>query len=215
MRALAMAPVLFTTLFLVACEDPAEEAAAAEIIEPSSQADVAPVDETEATRSLPFSSDGSTVEWTGSKVTGSHDGGFREFSGAVTLAEGEVRGVELTIQTASLYSDNEDLTGHLRSDEFFDVERLPTATFRTTAIAAGGAEGATHTVTGDLTLHGVTKAIRFPATIQVVRDEVRAQAEFAIDRQDFGVTYPGRPDDLIRDGVVIRFDIHARAAEPS
>ena len=129
-------------------------------------------------------------------------------------ASGSVAAVELTVQTASLFADNDDLTEHLKSDDFFGVETHPEATFETTGIESGSdEEGATHTVTGNLALHGQTKTIRFPATIRSEGDGIRAEAEFSIDRQDYGITYPGLPDDLIRDGVVIRFAIHARPTE--
>ena len=56
-------------------------------------------------------------------------------------------------------------------------------------------------------LHGITRSISFPAAITVSDDAVKVAAEFAIDRQDFNISYPGKPDDLIRDDVVIKLDI--------
>ena len=73
----------------------------------------------------------------------------------------------------------------------------------------GIVEGDGYSVTGTLDLHGVTKNISFPATIEVSDDGVRAQAEFVIKRFDFGIVYPGKADDLIRDEVVIRLDLQA------
>ena len=67
----------------------------------------------------------------------------------------------------------------------------------------------THTVAGDFTIHGETKRITFPAKIEVNGDDVHASTEFALNRQDFGVTYPGRPDDLVQDKVVLTVDFHA------
>lgn len=64
-------------------------------------------------------------------------------------------------------------------------------------------------VTGNLTLHGETKSITFPADIQISDDQVKVAAEFFIKRFDFGIQYPGRANDLIRDEVVIRLDITA------
>jgi len=55
----------------------------------------------------------------------------------------------------------------------------------------------------------VKKSISFPATIQVSPDSVSANAEFSINRKDFGINYPGKADDLIRDGVVIKLTIKA------
>jgi polyisoprenoid-binding protein YceI len=159
----------------------------------------------EATNSLAINPSNSKIEFVGAKVTASHDGGFTDFAGKVALAEPiENSQIELTLQTASLYADKEKLTKHLKSPDFFDVGKFPTATFRSTGIKK---EGAGHTITGDLTLHGVTKSISFPATISVSDVRVDAKAEFSINRQDFGIAYPGMPDDLIRDLVVIKLSL--------
>ena len=69
------------------------------------------------------------------------------------------------------------------------------------------AGGATHSVTGNFDLHGIKKSITFPATIQVAPDSVSVNAEFAINRKDFALLYPGKADDLIRDGVVIKLTV--------
>lgn len=144
----------------------------------------------------------SKIEFVGAKVTKSHDGGFTDFAGKVALAEPvESSQIDITIQTASLYADAEKLTKHLKSPDFFDVEKFPTATFRSTEIKK---EGDAHMIAGDLTLHGVTKRVTFPATINVTDGAVNANAEFSINRQDFQISYPGMPDDLIRDLVVIK-----------
>ena len=91
-----------------------------------------------------------------------------------------------------------------------DVEKFPKATFNSTKIvhdASGSADA--YTVTGNFDLHGVKKAITFPATIQVSQDDVTVKSEFTINRKDFGIMYAGKADDLVRDGVVIRLDIKA------
>ncbi|HAB16177.1 MAG TPA: hypothetical protein DCE44_06985, partial [Verrucomicrobiales bacterium] len=63
--------------------------------------------------------------------------------------------------------------------------------------------------TGNLNLHGVTKSISFPATVQLAPDAVTLKAEFAINRRDFNINFPGMPNDLIRDNVVLNLDIKA------
>jgi len=106
----------------------------------------------------------------------------------------------------STWSDSDRLTGHLKNADFFDVPTFPTSTFVTTDIKKG-TNG--YDVTGNLTLHGETKSITFPADIQISDDQVKVSAEFFIKRFDFGIQYPGRANDLIRDEVVIRLDITA------
>ena len=103
----------------------------------------------------------------------------------------------------------EKLEGHLKSADFFDVERFPTATFRSTNIKAAVQGAATHTIKGDLTLHGITRRIAFPATLIVRGGEVSGMAEFSINRKDFGITYAGKADDLIREGVVLQINVRA------
>jgi polyisoprenoid-binding protein YceI len=113
----------------------------------------------------------------------------------------------------STWSDNGRLTGHLMSPDFFDVQNFPVSTFTVTGIEPAGAQ---QKVTGNLNLHGVAKSISFPATIQIRDDAVTVKAEFAINRRDFNINYPGRPNDLIRDHVVIKLDLKATpgAARP-
>lgn len=161
--------------------------------------------DSDAAGSLAVSPANSKIEFVGAKVTASHPGGFTDFSGSVRVGDPiETSVIEVTVQTASLFADKEKLTKHLKSPDFFDVGKFPTATFRSTSIDKT-AEG--HTIHGDLTLHGVTKRISFPATINATDAKVSANAEFSINRQDFGIAYPGMPDDLIRDLVVINLSL--------
>ncbi|HHY85283.1 MAG TPA: YceI family protein [Verrucomicrobia bacterium] len=148
----------------------------------------------------------SKINFVGSKVTGKHDGGFTNFSGTISVADGKVVDAEIKINLESTWSDNQRLTAHLKSPDFFDVANFPTSTFTVTSIEGSGAQ---QKVTGNLELHGVTKSISFPADIQVSDDTVTVKAEFAINRKDFGIMYSGRADDLIRDDVVIKLDVKA------
>jgi polyisoprenoid-binding protein YceI len=120
--------------------------------------------------------------------------------------------VSVEIDVTSISAGIEKLTNHLKSADFFDVEKFPKATFVSTSVKPGGEKGATHTVTGNLTMHGVTKSISFPATIRLAPDSAEADAEFAINRKDFGVMYAGKADDLIRDDVLIKLTIRAKKA---
>ncbi|MGV3774532.1 MAG: YceI family protein [Verrucomicrobiales bacterium] len=149
----------------------------------------------------------SRIDFVGSKVTGSHDGGFKSFSGTVPVANGKIVGTaKVVIDMNSIWSDNERLTGHLKSADFFEVEKFPTSTFTVTSIEG---EGDSAKINGNLELHGVTKGISFPAKVHVTDDQAHVQAEFAINRKDFGIVYAGKSDDLIRDNVVIKFDLKA------
>jgi polyisoprenoid-binding protein YceI len=152
----------------------------------------------------------STIGFVGSKVTGSHDGGFKKFAGKVSAAAGKVTAAEVKIDMDSTWSDNERLTGHLKSADFFDVPNHPTSTFTVTGVELANG---LNTVTGNLDLHGVTKSISFPADIQVADDAVSVKAEFAINRREFNINYAGKANDLIRDNVVLKLDIKATPGE--
>jgi polyisoprenoid-binding protein YceI len=167
------------------------------------------------TEKLIISPDNSKVEFVAAKVTRSHNGSFKQFAGAIDLVKDSIEGSSVTIdiEAGSVVTDEDQLTGHLKTADFFDVAKYPKATFVSTKIEPGTAGSATHNVTGNLELHGIKKSITFPATIQVAPDSVAVNAEFAINRKDFGLLYPGKADDLIRDGVVIKLTVKAPRAK--
>ncbi len=131
------------------------------------------------------------ITFVGTKPDGKHEGGFKTFSGTVKPATGDVTAstISVEIDTTSLYSDNEKLTGHLKAPDFFEVKKHPTAKFTSKAIKAKKAEENTHEITGDLTLHGETKEINFPAKIVATDDLLTIDATFTIDRTEFGMAY--------------------------
>jgi polyisoprenoid-binding protein YceI len=158
---------------------------------------------------LVISPENSKVEFVAAKVTRSHNGSFKQFAGAIDLVKDsfEASRVQIDIQTSSVVTDEDALTKHLQTPDFFDVAKYPKATFTSTKIEAANTGGATHSVTGNFDLHGVKKSIAFPATITVAPDSVSVNAEFAINRKDFGIVFQNKADDLIRDGVVIKLTL--------
>lgn len=198
-------------LALAACKDPNAGVPRATSSAATTAAPSAPAAGSEH---LVFAPPTSSLGFTGAKVTGSHNGTFGAFNGAIDLdaAHPENSRISVTIETASVSTDQDRLTNHLKSPDFFDVARFPRATFESTAIRVADTNGATHTVTGTLSLHGQSRSITFPATIAVGASEVTARSEFVINRRDFGLVYPGMPDNLIRDEVTIRFDLRAPRA---
>ena len=172
---------VLAVLLLVGCADPAENVPKASVSTNSSAsadagttagdgakaAAAATSNPGAGAKAYAITPENSKVEFTGSKVTGKHDGGFKQLAGEVHVVGNAVQHAKVTIQTDSLYSDNDRLTGHLKSPDFFDTAKYSTAVFETTAISGSGANA---TVTGKLTLHGETKQISFPANIEV-KDE--------------------------------------------
>lgn len=190
--------------------DPAKDKVKAEVSEAIASAKPAP-QAAEAAAKYAFSPANSKFEFVGAKVTNKHEGSFGSFSGSINLVDGkpEKSSVVADIEMSSVSVDDERLTGHLKTPDFFDVAKFPKARFTSTSITPQGVNAATYQITGNLELHGITKSISFPATIAVAGDAVDVNAEFAINRKDFGVVYPGAPDDLIKDDVLMRLKLHA------
>ncbi|MHC4832249.1 MAG: YceI family protein [Planctomycetota bacterium] len=142
---------------------------------------------------IKFNESNGAVGFVGSKVTASHEGGFNKYSGNLNLVDNDPAksSLEVTIDMTSLYADSEKLAGHLKNKDFFEVETYPTSVFRSTQIEKSGDEesGDSYNVTGELTMHGVTKSIKFPASIDVQEAEVMVDSEFKINRRDFNINY--------------------------
>lgn len=193
-------PVLFAS-----CENPADKTAAAEVKDAveKTTSDAAGGTRYEFTPA-------STVNFVGSKVTGSHTGGFKTVSGHFTVKDGVLVGNDhkVVIDMNSVFSDAEKLTGHLKSADFFDVEKFPESTFEATSLAKES--DTSYKVSGNFTIHGVTKNITFPATVTTAGDVTKIDAKFDINRKDFGIVYAGKADDLIRDEVVIELKLEVK-----
>lgn len=160
---------------------------------------------------LPLSPANSTVTFVGYKVTGQHNGGFTAFSGTLNLVNGkpEDSSVSVEIDAKSIFADDPKLTDHLKTKDFFEVDKFPKASFKSTKIVAGASPPDNYTVTGDLEMHGVTKSVTFPAKIDLTDADVTVAAGFVISRKEFGIVYTGPADNLIRDDVTIMLSIKA------
>jgi polyisoprenoid-binding protein YceI len=198
--------ILSGLVLFIACSNPAADKSRAVTGEAAQVASPAPA----GGQKYQITPQNSKIEFIGAKVTGQHHGSFGGFTGQINYAGApENSQVNIAIKTDSITTDTPDLTKHLKTADFFDVAKYPEASFVSTAIKPGGEKGASHTITGNLTLHGVTKAITFPATINVTPDLASVDASFAINRKDFGINYAGAADNLIRDDVVMTLQIRA------
>ena len=211
-KATALIAVSIVALSLAGCKNPAKGKAEAKT------GKAKPVEKGPlkgATEKAALTPKNTKLTWKGSKVTGSHTGGFSIFSGSVEATGADPTKARITVEIdmGSITSDNPKLTGHLKTDHFFAVAKHPKAKFVSTSIKAGGDKGASHTITGNLTLRGVTKSISFPATVKITDSEVHAKAEFWIDRNKWGVSYKGMKDDLIRKEVVLKLDVKVPRAK--
>ncbi|HEY6242597.1 MAG TPA: YceI family protein [Pyrinomonadaceae bacterium] len=198
--------LILSSLLLVACSNPAADKSRAVTGEASS---ATPQSSASAEKYV-INPQNSKIEFLASQVTGSHQGEFQDFSGVIDYAgQPEKSRVNLTINTASVKADADKLTEHLKTADFFDVAKFPQAIFTSTEIKSGGDKGASHTITGNFQLHGITKSISFPATISVTPEAINVESTFSINRRDFGINYAGPTDNLIRDDVVMSLHIKA------
>jgi len=156
----------------------------------------------------------SSIGFLGAKITATHTGGFSDFTGQAVSADGKLIFTKFVVQTSSLWAEEKGaaegsmaykLTGHLKSPDFFNVAANPTASFASTSIKYG--EGNAATITGNLRFAGKTNSVTFPATIEASADAVKATADFQIKRKDWGLVYPGKPDDLIKDEVALNLNL--------
>ena len=154
-----------------------------------------------------------TVSWTGFKPTGQHDGTFKVNEGALVINGADLTGGSFTIDlnslnNADMAADAENkakLERHLKSADFFDVAKYPTAKFEITSVEPyvattdSNKAGTTHLIKGNLTLKDSTKNISFPAKVSVDKNTATAAADFNIDRTLWGMNYKGpeNPQDWI------------------
>ncbi len=121
-------------------------------------------------------------------------GRFDDFEGTLEFDDGNPGGssVSVTVQAASIDTNEKDRDTHLRSADFFDVEQFPTLTLASKTVSGGGES---YTVVGDLTIHGTTKEVTLPATfLGNAKDpwgntRVGFEAELTVNRRDFGLNW--------------------------
>ena len=164
----------------------------------------------------------SVLNWKGSKPTGSHNGTVALKSGNLDVKNGLLNGgvfvVDLTtIKNLDMAGSNgaAKIEGHLKGDDFFDVEKYPTSTFTITKVKKDGSKLA---VTGNLQIKDVTKSITIPAMISTESGVTVFKSEvFNINRADFNVKYGSKSffdnlkDKFIDDMMEMSFVVKTKA----
>jgi polyisoprenoid-binding protein YceI len=152
----------------------------------------------------------SKVTWKGYKVTGSHDGTIDLQSGFLMMDGKKLTGGEFVIDMTSITNTDmtsgngkEKLEGHLKSDDFFGVEKHPTA--KLVIKSSESFNKNSYTVKGDLTIKGITK----PITLVISMFENKATATMKVDRSKFDVRYGSGSffDDLGDKTIYDEFDL--------
>lgn len=201
-------PLAFV-LVLAACKSEIDERSSAEVTETSATSSTSQTSTQQVTSSTQVIKDRSKIGFIGAKVTEDHPGVFTDFDGRIDYSGTQPASINFTIKPGSADTKIEKLNAHLKSADFFDVAKYPEATFVSNSVRAiqGDPAGNTHEVCGVLTLHGASKDVCFPAKVDVTPDGVHATADFKINRHDWGVSYKGAADNLIKDDVAIQLDL--------
>lgn len=139
------------------------------------------------------------IDWEAKKVTGKHNGSLKVKDGELKVENGKLTGGNFNIDMTSITvtdiqdaDSNQKLVGHLKSEDFFSVEKNSTAKFAITkveAIAKAKPNEANHKVSGKLTIKGIEKAISFPAWVDVTDGKASAKATITVDRTAYDIRY--------------------------
>ena len=136
----------------------------------------------------------SKLEWLGKKVTGEHFGHIAITTGKLGLKDGKLQNGSFVVDMTSIVCTDikaekhrKKLEGHLKSDDFFGVEKFPKATFKITNVSDLG--DGNYKVTGDMTIKGITKAIDFNVNLHEHDELIHVSGKIVIDRSKFNVRY--------------------------
>ena len=167
----------------------------------------------------------STIGWTGKKVGGQHVGTIELQGGTLQVKGNQLVGGTVVANMVSIKNTdltdadyNAKLIGHLKSDDFFGVDKYPTTTFVITSIKPlkGDAAGNNATITGNLTIKGKTNPVSFPAKVGVKNGVAAATGTASIDRSKYDVKYGSTlfgaaADKAIDDVFQLSFNVLAKA----
>lgn len=136
----------------------------------------------------------SQVTWKASKVTGEHWGYVPIKNASLDVNGGKITGgsfdmdmVNLTVEDLTDEKSKGNLTNHLKSDDFFSVEKFNTSTFKITDVKSTSATD--YTITGDLTIKGITKPVSFPAKVAVAGNKMTATGSIKFDRTHYDIKF--------------------------
>lgn len=136
----------------------------------------------------------SKVVWHASKVTGEHTGGIQLSEGMLTVAGKEITGGMFVIDMSSITCTdltdadlNQKLVGHLKSDDFFGVDKHPHARLEITG--SEHTSGNEYMLEGNITIKGITHPVTFPAEINMRKDGLSASTKMKLDRSKFDIRF--------------------------
>jgi polyisoprenoid-binding protein YceI len=164
----------------------------------------------------------SHIDWVGRKVTGAHNGTIAIKEGALTVTHDRLTGGRFVIDTTSIKilditdpATNAQFAGHLASDDFFNTEQYPEATFE--IVSAEPRNNGVYRVTGILTIKGISQPVNFDAQLDISGDRISATGKISVDRTKFGIRFRSGNffkdlgDTLIHDNFELNVSISAEA----
>ena len=162
----------------------------------------------------------SELKWNGKKVTGEHYGTIGLKEGSFTLDGAKLTGGSfiadmnsIVVQDLTDKEFNGKLTGHLKSEDFFSVEKHPTATFVVTS--ATPKSNGTVDVAGNLTIKGITKPVSFPVTVTPSKEGAKVKGTIVVDRSKYDMKFRSKSffdaatlgDKMVYDDFTIEVDL--------
>lgn len=138
----------------------------------------------------------SSIEWKGFKKVGSsHNGDIKFAAGQINVENSTIKSGEFTVDMKTITNKditdatyNKKLVTHLSSEDFFNVTKTPTSSFKLTSFTAGKNAGE-YTVKGELTMIGATHPVEFPATVKFENGVATGSATLKLDRTKWGLKY--------------------------
>lgn len=130
----------------------------------------------------------SVIDWSAKKVVGGHIGTVKLSSGSLVYSEKGLKDGSFVMDLANLTSDNERLTSHLKNDDFFSVNKFPSSKFDITKVSPAGTDRVS--ITGNLTIKGITHPVSFDASVKKDKDVIVAVAKgVKVDRTKYDIKY--------------------------
>ncbi len=135
----------------------------------------------------------SRIDWIGRKVTGAHNGTIEIKEGSFTVNEGKVTDGTIIIDMSTISildvtdpATNQQFAGHLASDDFFSIEKFPTAALEITTVEAVGNQ---YHFEGNLTIKGISHVVAFDAEVESTESNFNLVGKLVIDRTKYGIRF--------------------------
>lgn len=146
------------------------------------------------TEKIEIASAQSRIDWIGRKVTGAHNGTIDVKEGSFLLTNGQVIGGQVIIDMSTLVildvtdsATNTQFAGHLASDDFFSIEKFPTATFE--IVSTKLQSGSQYRFEGNLTIKGITHVAGFDAIVNSSDDTINVVGKLIVDRTKYDIKF--------------------------